>query len=152
MPIPAKYVHTNIVAKDWRQLADFYQHVFGCVPLPPERDYHGRWINEVTAIEDPISIQGIHLRLPGYDHDGPTLEIFQYSRQPPRSAVAANQPGFAHIAFHVDDIEAARRAVIEGGGSDLGTLHSMQVQDAGHISLIYMTDPEGNIIELQKWS
>lgn len=152
MPIQAKYVHTNIVAKDWRKLADFYQQVFGCVPVPPERDYQGQWINDVTAIEKPVSIEGMHLRLPGYDRGGPTLEIFQYNRQPPRPPVAANQPGFAHIAFHVDDIEAARQAVLDGGGGELGKLHGMQVQGAGYISLIYMTDPEGNIVELQKWS
>jgi len=152
MPIQAKYVHTNIVARDWRKLADFYQQVFGCVPVPPERDYQGQWINDVTAIDQPVSIEGMHLRLPGYDRGGPTLEIFQYSSQPPRPPVAANQPGFAHIAFHVDDIEAARRAVLDGGGGELGKLHEMQVQGAGYISLIYMTDPEGNIVELQKWS
>ena len=32
MPIPCKYVHTNIVARDWRRLAVFYQDVFGCTP------------------------------------------------------------------------------------------------------------------------
>lgn len=152
MPIQAKYVHTNIVAKDWRKLAGFYQQVFGCVPVPPERNYQGQWINDVTAIEEPVSIEGMHLRLPGYDRGGPTLEIFQYNRQPTRPPVAANQPGFAHIAFHVDDIEAARQAVLDGGGGELGKLHGMQVQGAGYISLIYMTDPEGNIVELQKWS
>jgi len=152
MPIDAKYVHTNIVAKDWRRLAEFYEQVFGCERMPPQRDFRGDWINDVTAFDGPVEIQGMHLRLPGYDEYGPTLEIFQYSEQPPRPAVAANQPGFAHIAFHVNDIQAARQAVLDAGGEDLGKLHSMQVRDAGHISLIYMTDPEGNIIELQHWS
>ena len=41
MKIKAKYVHTNIVAEDWRALAGFYQRLFGCVPVPPERDYSG---------------------------------------------------------------------------------------------------------------
>jgi predicted enzyme related to lactoylglutathione lyase len=30
-----RYVHTNIVAEDWRRLADFYAKVFGCTPVPP---------------------------------------------------------------------------------------------------------------------
>jgi predicted enzyme related to lactoylglutathione lyase len=33
MKIQAKYVHTNLVAEDWRGLARFYQEVFGCVVL-----------------------------------------------------------------------------------------------------------------------
>jgi len=41
MDIGAKYTHTNLIAEDWRTLANFYQHVFGCVPIPPERDFHG---------------------------------------------------------------------------------------------------------------
>ena len=39
--IQAKYVHTNLIAYDWRALADFYQRLLGCVPVPPERDYRG---------------------------------------------------------------------------------------------------------------
>jgi len=31
----ARYVHTNLVARDWRKLAAFYQDLFGCAPLPP---------------------------------------------------------------------------------------------------------------------
>ena len=31
----AKFVHTNLVAEDWRKLATFYEEVFGCVPVPP---------------------------------------------------------------------------------------------------------------------
>ncbi len=30
-----RYIHTNIVAEDWRSLADFYVKVFGCTPIPP---------------------------------------------------------------------------------------------------------------------
>lgn len=39
-----KYVHTNIIAKDWKRLADFYIQVFNSKPLYPERDLSGKWI------------------------------------------------------------------------------------------------------------
>ena len=152
MPIEAKYVHTNIVARDWRRLARFYEDVFGCRPLWPERDYRGAWIKDVTGLTEDVALCGMHLRLPGHGENGPTLEIFEYDRQPDVPPHAVNQRGFAHIAFHVDDIAAARAAVLTAGGADLGKLHSMQVAGAGHITLVYMTDPEGNIIELQHWS
>jgi len=150
--VRAKYVHTNIVACDWRRLAEFYVEVFGCEPLLPERDYSGSWLNDVTALSGEITVRGIHLRLPGFDEHGPTLEIFEYNRQPDRPPVSVNQPGFAHIAFHVDDVERARDEVLNAGGKDLGNLHRMDVKGAGTISLIYMTDPEGNVVELQNWS
>jgi len=69
-----KYVHTNLIARDWKSLADFYIQVFGCTPVPPERDISGEWIDGMTGISD-VRIRGAHLRLPGYE-DGPTLEIF----------------------------------------------------------------------------
>lgn len=151
MRIKAKYVHTNIVAHDWQAQATFYQDVFGCTPLPPQRDYHGDWVGRVTGLPQ-ASLQGIHLRLPGYDEDGPTLEIFQYDQTEDGLGPAANRRGFTHIAFLVDDVAAARQAVRQAGGHDLGKLHTMEVPGAGVITLIYMTDPEGNIIELQHWA
>jgi len=36
-----KYAHTNLIARDWRALADFYVAQFGCEVVPPERDYAG---------------------------------------------------------------------------------------------------------------
>ena len=48
--IRARYVHTNVIAKDWRALALFYQNVFGCVPVPPERDYRGPALDAGTAL------------------------------------------------------------------------------------------------------
>lgn len=150
MAINARYVHTNIVARDWRKLARFYEQALGCLPIGVEREYRGAWVTDVTSLPE-IELAGRHLRLPGWGDDGPTLEIFTYSRQPDRPPSAANQPGFAHIAFHVDDVPAARAAILAGGGQDLGKLHEMDVPGAGHITLIYMTDPEGNIVELQHW-
>jgi hypothetical protein len=37
--IKAKYSHINLIAKDWRTLADFYRKVFGFMPIPAERDF-----------------------------------------------------------------------------------------------------------------
>jgi len=31
----AKYVHTNLVAYDYQRLAQFYEGLFGCVPVLP---------------------------------------------------------------------------------------------------------------------
>jgi len=52
----------------------------------------------------------------------------------------------------VDDVEAAQAAVLEAGGAAVGELVALDVPGAGRIVFVYVTDPEGNIIELQKWS
>jgi predicted enzyme related to lactoylglutathione lyase len=147
----ARYVHTNLVARDWRKLARFYEQVFGCTAVPPERDLAGQWLEDGTGVPG-AHIRGVHLRLPGYGADGPTLEIFQYDHEEERPETAVNRPGFAHIAFAVDDVEAARDAVVAAGGGTVGQVVSLAVPGAGSVTFVYLTDPEGNILELQHWS
>jgi predicted enzyme related to lactoylglutathione lyase len=149
--ISAQYVHTNLVSKDWKRLAAFYEGVFGCVPIPPERDLSGKWIEAVTGVPG-ARIQGMHLRLPGYGNEGPTLEIFQYNRLADESPPAVNRQGYAHIAFAVNDVAVARAAVLAAGGGMVGEILSMEIPGKGGITFVYVTDPEGNVIELQRWS
>lgn len=151
MTINAKFVHVNIVARDWRRLAQFYTEVFGCVLLPPERDLAGGWLETATGVPE-AHIRGAHLRLPGCGAEGPTLEIFQYDPQAEARSGTINAPGIAHIAFAVDDVEAARRAVLAAGGGAVGQAVTVEVARAGCVTFVYLTDPEGNIIELQRWS
>jgi predicted enzyme related to lactoylglutathione lyase len=46
----AKYKHTNIIAADWHQLARFYQEVFNCIIVPPERELQGEWLEKGTGV------------------------------------------------------------------------------------------------------
>ena len=146
----ATYKHTNIVARDWRALATFYQDVFGCVPVPPERDLSGAWLEKGTGVRD-AHLRGAHLRLPGHGDGGPTLEIYQYTRSRPRPAVAAEREGITHLAFEVDDVAEASRLVLEHGGRHVGDITSSEVPGVGLLTFVYLADPEGNIIELQAW-
>jgi predicted enzyme related to lactoylglutathione lyase len=149
--MPTKYAHTNIVAHNWKRLASFYETVFGCVPIPPERDLSGDWLDKVTGI--PKShIQGVHLQLPGYEQSGPTLEIFQYSSMPERVPTHPNTPGFSHIAFAVDNVEITTQSVFDNGGSAVGELTIRKITGVGVLTVHYVKDPEGNIIEIQNWS
>lgn len=145
-----KYRHTNIVARDWRKVAAFYERVFGCEPVPPERTAVGKWVEQCTGVPG-AEVRGIHLSLPGCGDDGPTLEIFQYNKAEPRPDTAINRPGLAHLAFEVENVEAARDEVLAAGGRCVGEMVTVEIHGAGTITFIYMTDPEGNIIELQKW-
>ncbi|KKI90592.1 glyoxalase [Bacillus sp. SA1-12] len=145
-----KYAHTNIVAKDWRRLSDFYVKVFDCKPVLPERDLSGKWIEKVTNI-DNVRIKGIHLTLPGYD-EGPTLEIFQYyPENPDRHPSNISYQGFGHIAFVVDNVEEVLNKVIECGGKKYGALEKKEYDSLGVLTVVYAEDPEGNIIEIQNW-
>ena len=95
--------------------------------------------------------QGCTSALPGYGDDGPTLEIFQYGSMPEHPSVKPNTPGFAHIAFAVDDVAATARAVFDHGGSAVGELTVREVPGVGLLTFQYVADPEGNIVEIQNW-
>ena len=144
-----KYVHTNLIARDWRKLAAFYENVCGCVRVLPERDLVGESIERGSGVAG-ARIHGVHLRLPGLGREGPTLEVFQYSELADAQAPVANRPGFGHIAFAVDDVRAARDAILAAGGAAVGTVEVVRIPGAGTITWTYVRDPEGNIIELQR--
>ena len=151
MAIHARFVHTNLTGRDWRRLAAFYEGVFGCAPVPPVRSMSGRWLEEGTAVPGARA-EGIHLRLPGHGDTGPTLEIYQFAPSETKPGTGANRPGFQHIAFHVDDVAAAQRAVLSAGGGELGRITTAEIPGAGVITFVYVTDPEGYIVELQRWA
>ena len=149
--IDARFGHVNVVARDWRTLADFYERLFGMEVVPPLRDYRGHDLEAGTGVAG-AALQGAHLRLPGYGADGPTLEVYQYSPELSALPPAVNRPGFDHIAFAVADVAAAREAVFAAGGSVVGEVVTLQTTDGRRVTWAYVTDPEDNIIELQSWS
>jgi predicted enzyme related to lactoylglutathione lyase len=151
MVIDAKYVHTNLIAHDWKKLARFYQEVFGCVPVFPERHYSGRDLERGTGVPG-TELHGVHLRLPGYGDEGPTLEIYSYTVQSRGERPVVNRPGFAHIAFAVPDVEDARGQVLAAGGKAVGEVVTLQVATGAKVTWCYVSDPEGNIVELQSWA
>jgi catechol 2,3-dioxygenase-like lactoylglutathione lyase family enzyme len=148
-----KYAHTNVIAKDWKALSEFYIKVFDCKPIYPERNLSGEWIERATGIPD-TRIRGIHLALPGYEN-GPTLEIFGYEPELPREGESRiNRQGFGHIAFLVDSAEAVEsrlERLIEHGGKQLGETVRKVVEGVGVLTMVYAQDPEGNFVEIQHW-
>lgn len=150
----ARFGHTNVIARDWRRLASFYETVFECIPVPPERDYSGDVAERGTGVPG-AAFRGVHLRLPGLGPDGPTLEIYTYATNlDPAATPAANRVGWGHIAFVVDDVAAARAAVLEAGGRPLpgAEVVTTRTADGRRVTWCYLADPEGNLIELQSWS
>ena len=147
-----KYVHTNLIAKDWKNLAQFYIEVFGCKPIYPERNLSGEWLEKITQLNG-VKIQGIHLELPGYKN-GPTLEIFEYT---PENLMgnekrSLNRQGFGHIAFHADNVEIILEKIVKHGGKIFGEVVRKKYSEIGStLTVTYARDPEGNFIELQNW-
>ena len=146
-----RYVHTNLIAHDWQALARFYETHLGCVRVPPEREYSGPELEAGTGVAN-AALRGVHLRLPGHGENGPTLEIFSYSRLAEGPLPAVNRPGFSHIAFVVASVAKARGEVLAAGGKPVGEIVSLTTAAGTRVTWCYVTDPEGNVIELQSWA
>ncbi len=146
-----KYVHTNIISENWEKLAEFYANVFECTPVLPERNLSGNWLDKGTNLKN-ASLTGIHLRLSGYEKNGPTLEIFQYNKMIEKGHPAANRKGFGHIAFHVDDVSQVVKKTISFGGKLVGEVINTKIEKKGILTFAYLKDPEDNIIEIQNWN
>lgn len=145
-----KYAHTNIISKDCAKLADFYVTVFQCERAGKEYELYGDWLKEGANIKS-AKLKGINLKLPGYEKEDPVLEIFQYDEMFEKAEpVAANRKGFGHIAFQVDDVATTLEKMVSCGGRKLGEIVNKEFR-SGMLTFTYATDPEGNIIELQKW-
>ena len=145
-----RYAHTNISARDWKRLADFYIKVFGCRVKPPERNLSGDWLDRATGLTN-AKLSGVHLLLPGHGDNGPTLEIFTYEDTNESVVMMANHTGFTHIAFEVDDVDATLSTALNSGAEMLGQVTEKEIENVGTLKFVYFRDPEGNIIEIQSW-
>lgn len=146
-----RYVHTNIIAKDWRKLSKFYQEVFRCKPVPPERNLKGEWLDRMTGLKG-AHITGEHLCVPGYNEEHPTIEIFSYDEMLDGGEPQINATGLAHLAFEVDSVRETLDLLLKAGGTQLGELVTADYPNNVTATFVYARDIEGNIIELQSWA
>ena len=145
-----RFAHTNIAARDWKKLSQFYIDVFECKVKPPKRDLKGEWLDKAIGIKNARQI-GVHLSLPGHNNP-PTLEIFSYEEFIDTVPMMANQIGFTHIAFEVEDVDAVLEKALEHGATMLGEVIENEIEGVGVLKFTYLRDIEGNIIEIQSWS
>ena len=145
-----RFAHTNIAARDWKRLTDFYITVFNCRIKPPERSLSGTWLDNATGLKN-AKLAGVHLLLPGHGENGPSLEIFTYADTDEGPPVMANHIGFTHIAFEVEDVDTTLTIALHNGAERLGAVTEKKIENVGMLKFVYFRDPEGNIIEIQSW-
>ena len=141
-----KFKHVSMVARDTDRLAEFYKTVFGCEDRRPPRTMSGELVSQGIGVPN-AEIYAAWLTLPGVD--GPFLEIFEYKNVHDRPTPEVNQPGYGHISFEVEDIQATFDAVIEAGGASLGEITDFGTAEAPFL-FVYVRDPEGNVVELEQ--
>lgn len=141
-----KLTHINLVAKDAKALAAFYQRVFNCAYLRPPKVLSGKKVSCGNGLPNS-EILSIWLKFP--ECDTPFLELHQHKVMLDRDSPQVNEPGFGHLSFQVPDIHSTRAETIAAGGSQLGEITDFGTPDKPHL-IIYLRDPEGNILELEQ--
>jgi catechol 2,3-dioxygenase-like lactoylglutathione lyase family enzyme len=149
-----RIAHVSITAGNLDRLKEFYMNALGFEVARPERDFSGDWLERGTGVTG-AEFRRIHLRLPGADPDGTHLELIEYSETVNGGAPpAANLSGLRHIAIEAGSPGELRKLhdlVLENGGGELGEIAEQEIDGLGTVTFVYLTDPEGNIIELLNW-
>lgn len=137
--------HINIVVSDLHNAKEFFLGIGFEETISSHLS--GEELSVVTGLPD-IEAEFVGLKLPG-SHTN--IELIQYfspigGRDPELSR--ANQIGFRHIAFEVDDIEAEVERLKANG---VRFQSNIQVWGKTGKKLVYCYGPEGIILELAQY-
>jgi catechol 2,3-dioxygenase-like lactoylglutathione lyase family enzyme len=142
--------HVNLVVEDLEGMLAFYRGALG-LTVTKRATITGEWIGAVVGLGD-VHADVVYLDFPS----GPRIELIRYNRPTlprPQNVEKPQAPGLRHMAFKVDDIDAAAARLLAAGVrlfSNVQTVPDTQVTYAGGIRkrLVYFADPEGNLLEL----
>ncbi len=107
---------------------------------------------EIVSRGNGLPDSDIYAIWPNLDDDtGPFLEIMEYSETVDRPNPAVNEPGFGHLAFEVSNLPKSVENVLRFGGTLQGEITNFGTNEAP-VLIVYVRDPEGNILELEQAS
>ena len=123
MPIPGirGMEHVGLTVPDIDEACDFFERILGCqVVFTAAKDFKGEgdWMTEHLNVNPRAVVKEFrYVRC----HNGTNLEIFQYESPDQAHNMAKNSDiGGHHLAFYVDDINAAVAFLKENGVKVLG--------------------------------
>lgn len=148
MPGIRGHDHTGITVPDMTQAVDFFEDILGCTKVMsfgPFKDDEGTFMSDHLGVDARAVVEEITLVRCGF---GSNLELFKYSAPEQKNATPLNSDiGGYHIAFYVDDIDAAI-AYLDEKGVDRrsGPLPVTEGPAAGQ-SVVYFQAPWGLQLE-----
>jgi catechol 2,3-dioxygenase-like lactoylglutathione lyase family enzyme len=133
--------HVGIVIDDLAAATEFFVELG--LELQGEGTVEGRWVDRVVGL-DGVRAEIAMLQTPdGYGR----LELTKFhapTSQDHNRHAPANTPGIRHLAFAVEDIDAAVAALRARGAGLVGELEWYE----NSYRLCYVRGPEGIIVEL----
>jgi catechol 2,3-dioxygenase-like lactoylglutathione lyase family enzyme len=141
--------HTGITVPDINQAADFFINVIGCkeaMSFGPFADEKDTFMQDLLNVNPRAVIHRITLVRCG---NGSNIELFQYSSPDQRDMTPKNSDiGGYHIAFYVDDIQAAKDYLISKGVKTFFGPFPVKEGPAAGQSIVYFLAPWGLQMEL----
>jgi catechol 2,3-dioxygenase-like lactoylglutathione lyase family enzyme len=141
--------HTGITVPDIKEATDFFVNVIGCkdaMSFGPFADEKGDFMQQLLNVNPRAVIHRITLVRCG---SGSNIELFQYSSPDQKNMTPKNSDiGGYHIAFYVDDIQAAKDYLISKGVKTFYGPFPVKEGPAAGQSIVYFLAPWGLQMEL----
>jgi catechol 2,3-dioxygenase-like lactoylglutathione lyase family enzyme len=138
--------HINIVVSDLARAKDFFK-LFGFEEIDSS-ELSGEWISSVVKLNDVVA-RYVRLSLP---ETALKVELIEYQNPPSGKNYdlgKANQVGFRHLAFEVNDIETEVERLRHHG---IEFLSDIFVYEKIGKKLVYFYGPDGILLELAEYS
>ena len=131
--------HVGLQVADIERAGAFYEQALGARWLVLPLTFEG------AGAEQAMGVPGVRLRLAMLAIDGAAIELFEFLDETApawarRDAIAR----LPHLAVQVEDTDAALARVEAAGGQRVWPA----VDRFGKARVIYVTDPDGNVVEL----
>jgi catechol 2,3-dioxygenase-like lactoylglutathione lyase family enzyme len=131
--------HVGLQVSDIDRAGAFYVAVLGA-----------HWMVKPLSFDGPGAVQamgheGVQLRLAMLGLGDAMLELFEFTgEEKPEWACRPNDGRLPHLAVHVEDTDATLDLVEANGGKRIWP----EVDRFGRARVIYVHDPDGNVVEL----
>jgi catechol 2,3-dioxygenase-like lactoylglutathione lyase family enzyme len=143
--------HIGVTVPNVEEATQYFADAFGAELLYDthprgSEPYRGRELEELVGVPAGSEVTTFRmLRLP----DGPNIELFEYVTPDQREPICPADLGLQHVAFYVDDIEAACERVRRAGGHVLVGPRDLPGPESGAGNQwCYTRAPWGMTIEL----
>lgn len=136
--------HIGLTVPDLDQAETFFTEVLGCeraMAFGPFRDDEGTFMQDLLGVDPRAEVNQIRMLRCGF---GSNIELFSYDAPDQATIRQRNSDiGAYHIAFYVDDIDAAAASLREAGiQTNMGPLPVSDGPAAGQ-SILYFSAPWG---------
>jgi lactoylglutathione lyase len=136
--------HTSYTVSNIERSLEFYRDLLGC-EIIWERKIADKYFRDIVAFPDSV-VKAVELRIPGSDH---ILELFEYAHPRGQTVdLSTNNPGNSHVAFIVDDLQAAYEELSAKGVHFKSPPVKVDVGGSAGSWGAYVVDPDGITMEL----